>query len=474
MSALAQYAPPEAQQRSYAGVPSGFRRLTPGLLQADRAASRFNGLPEGVESHGQLLAAFKVAAPRLGLSSRSIQAIDWLFAFTRPQDWQPGARPIVWPSASLQQEAFALTEGRVKSINRGLIEAGLITMKDSPNGKRYGRRDRQGRIVEAYGFDLSPLAIRHAEFVRLAAEAKAERKLIGDLRRRVTIARKAIVQILETAVEYGFSDDLWSQLHHDTQALVKSLRQAERSEEIAIGVGSLERRQIEARAHLEQRLEAADTNPKGLENRPHNIPTNETTYPEKDTVVAHERDRSPAEPDLSEPVSHNRPEEKEKAALRLERERTIGSAPGQDSAQKAGQEDTQRQNIPPPRPDDASVIRLSTDELVRMAPRLRIYLKSPRPVWPEIVDAADWLRGELGVSTSLWGEACIALGRQQAAIAIAIVSTKPAGHFSGPDRLGLAPISDVENPAESECSPSKRSAANMMTSAPSERLTGVV
>jgi hypothetical protein len=109
-----------------------------------------------------------------------------------------------------------------------------------------------------------------------------------------------------------------------------------------------------------------------------------------------------------------------------------------------------------------------------MAPWLRIHLKSPRPVWPEIVDGADWLRRELGVSTSLWGEACIALGRQQAAIAIAIVSTKPAGHFSGPDRLGLAPISDVENPAESECSPSKRSAANMMTSAPSERLTGVV
>jgi hypothetical protein len=51
------------------------------------------------------------------------------------------------------------------------------------------------------------------------------------------------------------------------------------------------------------------------------------------------------------------------------------------------------------------------------------------PVWPEIVDAADWLRVELGVSTLLWGEACIAMGRQQAAIAIAIVSTKPAGHF---------------------------------------------
>jgi replication initiation protein RepC len=74
-------------------------------------------------------------------------------------------------------------------------------------------------------------------------------------------------------------------------------------------------------------------------------------------------------------------------------------------------------------------MRLSTDELVLLAPRLRSYLKTPTPAWPEIVNAADYLRGELGVSKSLWGEACIAMGREQAAIAIAVVSAKPAAHF---------------------------------------------
>ena len=75
------------------------------------------------------------------------------------------------------------------------------------------------------------------------------------------------------------------------------------------------------------------------------------------------------------------------------------------------------------------MLRLSTDELVRLAPRLRPYLTTPAPAWPAIVDAADWLRGELGVSKSLWGEACLAMGREEAAIAVAIVSAKPAGHF---------------------------------------------
>lgn len=37
------------------------------------------------------------------------------------------------------------------------------------------------------------------------------------------------------------------------------------------------------------------------------------------------------------------------------------------------------------------------------------------------------MRRELGVSPSLWGEACRAPGRQGAAVAI--VSTKPPGHF---------------------------------------------
>ena len=76
----------EAQGRGRAGSPTGFRRLTPNLLRADRTAEAFAGLPEGVTTPGQLLAAFKAAAPQLGLSPRLVHAVDWLFKFTQPQD----------------------------------------------------------------------------------------------------------------------------------------------------------------------------------------------------------------------------------------------------------------------------------------------------------------------------------------------------------------------------------------------------
>jgi replication initiation protein RepC len=399
-------------------------------LQADRAAERFDGLPKGVEYHGELLAAFKSAAPRLGLCVRLVHALDWLFRFTRPQDWEQGRRPVVWPSASMQQEALGLSKSGVQSINRGLIAAGLITMKDSPNGKRYGARDHQGRIIEAYGFDLSPIATRHAEFVRLAAEAKAERALIGRLRRRATIARKAIAQILETVVEYGFGgEEEWSGLRHETQEVIKSLRLVERPNEIAIGVGSLERRQTAARTRLEQLLEVVNSKPTGTENNPHTIPTKQATYPERDTVMACQEGKSASRLEMSHPTPG--------AGLAGRTEETQGRPEGENSSSRptiepkpqAGQGTTQRTTPPSGQTDSGTIIRLSIDELTMLAPRLRTYLKSPRPGWPEIVDAADWLRGSLGVSQSLWGEACLAMGREQAAIAIAIVSAKPETHF---------------------------------------------
>jgi replication initiation protein RepC len=276
-----------APRGSFAHIPTGFRRMTPGLLKADRVAESFAGLPEGVKSPGQLLAALKAAAPRLGISLRIVHAVDWLFRFTQPQDWEHGSRPIVWPSASMQEEAFGLSATQFKEINRRLIELGLITMRDSPNGKRYGRRhEKTGHIIEAYGFDLAPIAMRHAEFVRLAEEGRAERAALGRLRRRATIARKAITQILETAQEYGFAGEEWTTLAHETAALVRALKDVERPEEMETGVKSLERRQRAARERLEILLGVEDSAPKEPENRPHQYNYKPNLDPNQDTVIA--------------------------------------------------------------------------------------------------------------------------------------------------------------------------------------------
>ena len=245
---------PDIEDGGYGGGPTGFRRLTPGLLRVDHAAEGFDGLPDGVTMQGQLLAAFKAAAPRLGLSPRLVHAIDWLFRFTMPQDWGRGGRPIVWPSASVQQEALGLSPTQVKAINRALIEAGLITMKDSPNGKRYGKRDAKGQIIEAYGFDLSPIAARHAEFLRLAAEAGRSGSrwagCAGGRRSPATASPRSSRPPPNTASR-ARNGRPWGA---KAATSVQALRKVERPEEMTLGVESLERRQRSARERLEMLL----------------------------------------------------------------------------------------------------------------------------------------------------------------------------------------------------------------------------
>jgi replication initiation protein RepC len=380
----------EGAPRRGAGYnPTGFRRLTPGLMKVDQAAERFAGLPDGVTVHGQLLAAFKAAAPRLGLAPRLVHAIDWLFRFTQPQDWERGARPLVWPSALLQQEALGVSETQAKRLNRHLIERGLITMKDSPNGKRYGRRDAQGRIVEAYGFDLSPLAARYQEFVRLAEEGRAAREAMGRLRRRATIARKGIVQIIETARDYDLKGEEWLTLDHEARAIRLELKRAETPDNMERGVVSLEWRQQQARNHLEMLLKDVKKIPSQSEIAPHQYTYKPTPYPQQDTVIASNTSSEPQEDLVPLPAA---PE------LRMRSEKGM-------------------------------VHGIRPDELVWLAPRLKPYLRRPNPTWPEIIDAADWLRHDLDVSKPLWGDACLTMGRELAAVALAIVSTKDPDHF---------------------------------------------
>lgn len=378
-----------APRRGSSYAPTGFRRLTPGLIKADRVAEGFTGLPDGVTVYGQLLAALKAAAPRLGLAPRLVHAIDWLFRFTQPQDWKREARPIVWPSALLQQEALGVCESQAKRLNRSLIELGLITMKDSPNGKRYGRRDAQGRIVEAYGFDLSPLAARYQEFVQLAEEGRAEREAMGRLRRRATIARKGIVQIIETARDHNLSDKEWSTLEHDMRTIAAKVRRAERPNVMEAEVVNLERHQNEARNRLEMLLKEVKKPLLPSENAPHQYIYNPALNPMQDTVIT-SKTNSKA---LDIPVLPS-------------------------TTPKASKS-----------PEKGAVHGIRPDELVRLAPRLKTYLRHPNPTWPEIVDAADWLRYDLDVSKPLWSDACLTMGRDLTAVALAIVSTKDPEHF---------------------------------------------
>jgi replication initiation protein RepC len=191
---------------------TGSRRLTLTMLTACDSADGFKGLPAGTAKPLRFLAAFEEAEPYLNLPPQATKLVRWLIRQTRPCDWEEGSRPIAWPSARRQQELLGLSPGRVKALNRVLFGAGIFVLRDHPTGKRFGRRGADGRIVEAYGFDLSPLALRYDEFVRIAAEATAERERMRRLRTRATLARRAVTQASEALARLAALPEEWPQL----------------------------------------------------------------------------------------------------------------------------------------------------------------------------------------------------------------------------------------------------------------------
>ena len=373
--------------------PSGARRLTLDMRVRLDQADAFNGLPRGTAKPLRLLAAFQEAEPYLGLPVHAYKLVAWLVKQTQPQDWEEGSRPIAWPSARHQAEFLGLSLARVKQLNRALFEAGVFVIRDNEQGKRYGRRDPETkRIIEAFGFDLSPLALRYDEFVRIATAARIERDRMKGLRRRATLSRRAIRQAGEELAAQGCEPEGWRSIEEGVAALALACRHASRSDELAVIVGGLERRKLQAEQWVRDLIKLVEINPEGLASEPQQYTsTTLTLYPNKDTVLA-QRNSSGA---AGEPV----PE-----------------APSPS-----------RRNGLFPEP-----LELTPGHLLDLAPRLSPYVPpgSTDITWPAIIDAADWLGGEMGISRTLWARACQVMGRPYAAVALALVSTRQAGHFT--------------------------------------------
>jgi len=185
---------------------SGWRKATAGLAAAESYAT--SGERASIPKSRAFIAVKRIGA-HLGLKPVHMMLLDTLGAFTQDQDWKAGCRPIVWASNAYLIEQTGLSLSALKRHTRRLAENGIIAFKDSPNGKRWGRRSDCGNIIEAYGFDLSPLAARVEEFEDIFTEIKIERELCNRLKRQITTSRRNIRSKIETAAE-GETTGPWS------------------------------------------------------------------------------------------------------------------------------------------------------------------------------------------------------------------------------------------------------------------------
>jgi replication initiation protein RepC len=170
----------------------------------------------------QAIVAAKKVAASIGLKSQDLLLLDTFGAVTQTQDWEQGRRPIVWPSNIFLMDQTGFSLATLRRHIRRLCEAGVIWMKDSPNGKRWGKRDDDGVIVEAYGFDLSPLSARTVEFEHLHAQIQEERRFCASTRNSITITRRVIRAKIEKALDSGLRGP-WRDLRDEFDVLLEAL-----------------------------------------------------------------------------------------------------------------------------------------------------------------------------------------------------------------------------------------------------------
>ncbi|TDW20373.1 replication initiation protein RepC [Rhizobium azibense] len=145
-----------------------------------------------------------LAARALGLSKSQIALLTALISYYK----EPVAdRLLVWPSNEALEKSTGYSERAIRFAIRDLISSGVLLSKDSANGKRFAIRTKSGQILDAYGFDLSPLLAREKEFKDSIARLDAEEELRKRQLDEITICRRSVQEALRSIHDLGVTVD---------------------------------------------------------------------------------------------------------------------------------------------------------------------------------------------------------------------------------------------------------------------------
>ncbi|MDO9638240.1 MAG: plasmid replication protein RepC [Pseudotabrizicola sp.] len=161
----------------------------PVSAQTNEALSADNAKPDRFT----LIDTVRRAAAELRIGPPVIATLDALLSCLPPK------RPhdIVFASnATLVMRRNGISDRTLRRHLAQLVEAGFLTRIDSPNGKRYSRRDPAMGTVLRFGLDLAPL---FAAFARLRTIAQEQ---------AVAIARNAYLRTkLRVAIHLSLAND---------------------------------------------------------------------------------------------------------------------------------------------------------------------------------------------------------------------------------------------------------------------------
>ncbi|MBX4923643.1 replication initiation protein RepC [Rhizobium bangladeshense] len=384
-------------------TPFGRRPMTFGMLASQAVARKIE--PGRSIDKWKLYRALCEARPLLGITDRALSILNALLSFYPKGELCEDNGLVVFPSnAQLSLRAHGMAEQTIRRHLAALIEAGLLIRKDSPNGKRYARREQGGEIGEAFGFSLAPLLARADEVERLAAEVAAERLQLQRLKERLTLCRRDIAKLIEMAVEEGAPGD-WSGYHLHFRSAVEQLPRSPSATEAAAALDQLELLREEIINQLEMQVKAqnqsgnAQHSERHIQNsNPHSITELEPSFGTKQGATADNRSEGWAEP----------------MGRTATQEGRGGPVPAESSASTAS----------------GGLKSFPLGLVLQACPEIGAYgPQGSVGTWRDLMAAAVVVRSMLGVSPSAYEQACEVMGPENAATVMACVLER-AGHIN--------------------------------------------
>ena len=202
-------------------TPFGRRPLSLAMVASQVAAK---ARPPNTTVHKwQIFRAICEGKAAIGISDRSLAVLNALLTFHPETALTSDDDLIVFPSNDqLALRAHGMPPTTLRRHLAALVDCGLVIRRDSPNGKRYARKGQGGAIETAFGFDLTPLVARAAEFERLAEGVQAERRALALVRERITLYRRDIAKMIAVGLEEDVPAD-WRGYHAAYLGLVSRI-----------------------------------------------------------------------------------------------------------------------------------------------------------------------------------------------------------------------------------------------------------
>lgn len=349
----------------------------------------------------KLYRALCEARTRLGVTDRGLALLNALLTFYPRSQLSAEHGLVVFPSnTQLSARAHGMAEQTIRRHLAVLVETGLISRKDSANGKRFARRDGQGGIDEAFGFSLAPLLARADEIELLAAEAVAERLAFQRLKERFTICRRDVAKLIATAMDEDVAGD-WDAHHEHYRMVVNELPRSPTAVQLAECLDEMELLRDGIVNVLEMQMKTRNPSGNDLQTERH------IQSSKPDSIIESEPRFERKQGENSEPSQQ--PIEK---AIRVQ-EIAEGAVEKRQPVLATGA----MENAAP-----VSIRPFPLGMVLRACPQIADYGPGGGiGSWRDLMAAAVVVRSFLGVSPSAYQDACEVMGPENAATVVAYI-----------------------------------------------------